>query len=103
MEELHRLKKELVPPAELRRVKDHLKGSLPLSLESTSSRMSHLARQELYFGRFYSVEELMASLEAVTAEEVQMIAREMFHAERIAGTVLGHLNGFRLKRALLDC
>jgi predicted Zn-dependent peptidase len=36
---------------ELRRAKDHLKGSLMLSLESTSSRMSHLARQEIYFDR----------------------------------------------------
>ncbi len=102
MEEFHRLKEELVPPAELRRVKDHLKGSLPLSLESTSSRMGHLARQELYFGRFYSVEELMASIEAVTAEEVQQIAREMFRPEQIAGTVLGPLDGFRLKRSLLE-
>ena len=64
---IRRLKKELVVPEELRRAKDQLKGSLVLSLESPGARMSNLARQEMYFGRFFSVEELHASIEAVTA------------------------------------
>ena len=50
----------VVPADELRRAKDHLKGSLMLSLESTSSRMSHLARQELYFGRHFTLDEMLA-------------------------------------------
>ena len=50
-----------VPEAELRRAKDHLKGSLMLSLESTSSRMSHLARQEIYFGRHFTMDEVLKS------------------------------------------
>ena len=45
------MKRAPVPDAELRRAKDHLKGSLMLSLENTASRMSHLARQEIYFDR----------------------------------------------------
>ena len=49
--ELQRMKDEPLPESELRRAKDHLKGSLMLNLESTSSRMSHLARQEIYFDR----------------------------------------------------
>ena len=48
------------PDAELRRAKDHLKGSLMLSLESTSSRMSHLARQEMYFDRQFGLDETIA-------------------------------------------
>ena len=56
---------------ELRRAKDHLKGSLMLSLESTSSRMSNLARQEMYFGRFFTLDELVESIEAVSAGDVQ--------------------------------
>jgi predicted Zn-dependent peptidase len=39
--------------------KEHLKGSLMLSLESTSSRMSNLARQEMYHGRTFSMEEIL--------------------------------------------
>ena len=50
LEELRRLRGERVPEDELRRAKDHIKGGLVLSLESTGSRMSHLARQEIYFG-----------------------------------------------------
>ena len=45
------MKQTVVPVAELQRAKDHLKGSLMLSLENTASRMSHLARQEIYFGQ----------------------------------------------------
>ncbi|MGH9631818.1 MAG: M16 family metallopeptidase, partial [Bryobacteraceae bacterium] len=68
--EFSRLTNEPVPAEELRRAKDHLKGSLALSLESTSSRMSNLARQELFFGRFFTVDEMVESIEQVTTEEV---------------------------------
>jgi predicted Zn-dependent peptidase len=74
---------------ELRRAKDHLKGSLMLSLESTSSRMSHLARQELYFTRHYSMDETLASIEQVTAEDIQRIAVEMFRDEHLSATIVG--------------
>src|SRR5438067_3649930 len=62
LKEFRQLKEDLVPEEELRRAKDHLKGSLMLSLESTSSRMSNLARQEMYFGRFFSLDELVESI-----------------------------------------
>ena len=48
-----------MPEAELRRAKDHLKGSLMLSLENTASRMSHLARQEIYFDRHFGLDETL--------------------------------------------
>ncbi len=101
--EFARLKKELVAPEELRRAKDQLKGSLVLSLESPGARMSNLARQEMYFGRFFSVEELHASIEAVTSEDVQRTALEFFEPRKIAATVVGPLEGFRLTRDLLAC
>src|SRR5215472_14376066 len=53
LKEFRQLKDQTVTAEELRRAKDHLKGSLMLSLESTASRMSNLARQEMYFGRFF--------------------------------------------------
>ncbi len=102
-EEFQRIKQEPVDDSELRRAKDHLKGSLLLSLESSGARMSNLARQEMYFGRFFSVEELQTRIEAVTREEIQAIAREIFDAEKIAATVLGPLDGFRLTRDLVSC
>jgi predicted Zn-dependent peptidase len=79
--ELRTLRRELVSPEELRRAKDHLKGSLMLSLESTSSRMSHLARQELYFTRHYSMDETLASIEKVTADDVRRVACDMIRGD----------------------
>jgi predicted Zn-dependent peptidase len=49
------------------------------------------------------VEELHASIEAVTAEDVQQTALEFFQPHKIAATVVGPLNGFQLKRDLLAC
>src|SRR5580692_2795984 len=67
--ELHEVAEKPVSPEELRRAKDHLKGSSVLGLESTSSRMGNLARQELYFKRFITLDEMLERIEAVTAEE----------------------------------
>ena len=99
--EFRAMKESPVSEEELLRAKNHLKGSLMLSLESTSSRMSNLARQELYFHRFSSLDEILASIEAVTREEVQALAQEFFQPERIAVTVLGPINGFTVDRARL--
>jgi Peptidase M16 inactive domain len=57
--EFRDLKEQQVSDEELRRAKDHLKGSLMLGLESTGSRMSNLARQEMYFGKFFTLDELL--------------------------------------------
>jgi predicted Zn-dependent peptidase len=103
IKEFRDLKEALVSEEELLRAKNHLKGSLMLSLESTSARMSNLARQELYFRRFYSLDEILAGIETVTREEVQSIAQEFFRQEQIAVTVLGPLNGFTLDRSRLAC
>ena len=102
-EEFRNLKHQPVNEEELRRAKDNLKGSLVLSLESTSARMSNLARQEMYFGRFFTPDELLASIEQVTREEVQQIAQEFFQPEQIGVTVLGSLDGFQLTRDQLAC
>jgi len=101
--EFRKLKAEPVPAEELRRSKDQLKGSLMLSLESSTSRMSNLARQEMYFERFYSMDELLEKIESVTAEQLQDLAKEFFHTESIAVTVLGNLNGLKLSRDQLAC
>ena len=103
LKEFSELKQNQVTAEELRRAKDHLKGSLMLSLESTSSRMSNLARQEMHFGRFFTLDELAASIEAVTAEGVQRVAQTFFNQKQIALTVLGNLDGFRIGREELVC
>ena len=103
IKEFQQLKQDGVSDEELRRAKDHLKGSLMLSLESTSSRMSNLARQEMYFGRFFTLDELVESIEQVTADDVQRIARTFFDPKQIALTILGNLDGFKIGREDLVC
>jgi predicted Zn-dependent peptidase len=89
VEELRGLKASPVADAELRRAKDHLKGSLMLSLENTASRMSHLARQEIYFNRFFGLDETLEGVERVTAEDVQRVALALFSNGSLSATVLG--------------
>ncbi len=101
--EFRAMKEAPLTEEELLRAKNHLKGSLMLSLESTSSRMSNLARQELYFHRFASLDEILTSIDAVTREDVQSLARRFFQPDQIAATVLGPINGFTLSRDRLSC
>jgi predicted Zn-dependent peptidase len=101
--EFRKLKTEIVPADELRRAKDQLKGSLVLSLESSMSCMSNLARQEMYFDRFYGIDDLITLIEKVTSEELLTQAQEFFQGESIAVTVLGNLTGLKLTRNQLAC
>jgi predicted Zn-dependent peptidase len=98
VKELRHLTDHKVTPDELRRAKDHLKGSYVLGLESTSSRMGNLVRQELYFNRFFSLDEMLESIENVTADEVQKLAQQFFDPKRMALAMLGRLEGFRVRR-----
>jgi len=97
-QEMREITDHLVTPEELRRAKDHLKGSFMLGLESTSSRMGNLARQELYFKRFFSLDEMLQSIEKVTARDVQKLAEQFFDPKQTAVAMLGRLDGFRVRR-----
>jgi predicted Zn-dependent peptidase len=100
--ELRRLRVEPVTEAELRRAKDHLKGSLMLGLESTSSRMSQLARHDIYFDRHFTLDELLDGIERVSIDDVRRVATDLFRTPAMAATVLGPVNGFTLSPAYLD-
>ena len=102
VEELRTVKQTPVPAAELQRAKDHLKGSLMLSLENTASRMSHLARQEIYFDRQFGLDETLQGIESVTIEEVQRVAADLFRNGSLAATVLGNVNGLQIPPERLD-
>src|SRR5215217_4377819 len=96
--ELRRIKDEPMPASELQRAKDHLKGSLMLNLESTSSRMSHLARQEIYFDRQFGLDETLEGVERVSVDDIQRVARDLFSSDSLAATVLGAVNGLELPK-----
>ena len=101
VEELRGVKQAPVPVAELQRAKDHLKGSLMLSLENTASRMSHLARQEIYFDRQFGLDETLQGIERVTDVDVQRVAADLFRDGSLSATVLGNVNGLQVPRERL--
>jgi predicted Zn-dependent peptidase len=102
VEELRGIKQAEVPHAELQRAKDHLKGSLMLSLENTASRMSHLARQEIYFDRQFGLDETLQGIERVTSDDVLRVAADLFRDGALAATVLGNVNGLQMSRERLE-
>jgi len=76
---------------ELSSAKLHLKGSILLSLESTVSRMSGLARQEYYFGRQFSPDEIIAAIDAVTLEDIAHVAGTIVDPDSLSLTLIGNL------------
>jgi predicted Zn-dependent peptidase len=101
LKEIRELKKTGVTEEELRRAKDHLKGSLMLSLESTSSRMNRLAKHELHLGSFLTMDAMLAAIDGVKHEEVQALITELLDEERLALTTLGPLDRRNLPREFL--
>lgn len=91
LEEMRRFRADGATAEELASAKLHLKGSILLSLESTVSRMSGIARQEYYFGRQFSADEIIAAIDAVTPEDVQMVAQTIVDPESLSLTLLGNL------------
>jgi predicted Zn-dependent peptidase len=99
--EIRQMKRGGIEEGELRRAKDHLKGSLMLGLESTSSRMSHLARQEMYRDRNDGLDEMLVAIEKVTPEDVQRLSDLFFASGSLGCTVLGNVNGLQVTREQL--
>ena len=101
--EFARLKQEPLAEEELTRAKDQVKGNILLGLESSNARMANLARQEMYFKHFFTVEEVIARIDEVQAAQVQAMAQRLFVPDRIAVTLLGRLDGIKLDRDRLVC
>jgi predicted Zn-dependent peptidase len=101
--EFKKVKHQMVDQEELDRAKAQLKGNLMLSLESSTARMSNLARQEMYYDHFFGMNEIIQRIEAIQPEDVLAVSNEFFKPESIAVTVLGNLNGLKLSRDLLEC
>ncbi|WP_337103010.1 M16 family metallopeptidase [Paenibacillus sp. YIM B09110] len=77
MEQIGELSVKGLSEEELHRGKEQLKGSLILSLESTSSRMNRLGKNELMLGRHYTLDDLLQRIDTVTMEDVQSVTKQM--------------------------
>jgi len=103
MDELRAIKNSPVGADELRRAKDNLKASVVLGLESTSSRMSNLARQDIFFGRFWDLDETVEAIESVSIGDIQEIANTFLKPENMALTVVGPVMDDTFTRRDLAC
>jgi predicted Zn-dependent peptidase len=91
-QELGRMRQEHVSAAELERTINQLKGSLMLGLESTGSRMSRLAKMEIYLGEYVTLDDVCAGIGSVTAEQIRQLAQELFAEERLTSTLIRPAN-----------
>jgi predicted Zn-dependent peptidase len=97
-QEFERMREQPVSASELSCAQEHIKGSLTLSLEASSSRMMRLGRNELALGREVTPEEIEERVDAVTASDVQALAREVLAEDRIGLCVLGPVDESTIDR-----
>lgn len=81
--------KDSLTDTELRRAKDQLKGNIILGLESSSGRMQNIARQEIYHGRYFSPDEIIREIDAVSMRQVKELCEKLFGNGAAALTVFG--------------
>lgn len=92
LEELKRFRNELLTEKELAQAKELIKGNYLLSMESTDNRMIKLAKNEIIFSRFIEPEDVIASIEAVTAEDIRRLACEIFKPDTISLVAMGRIS-----------
>jgi predicted Zn-dependent peptidase len=98
LKELQKLASGEMTDEELRRTQGQLVGSMMLGLESTDSWMSHIARNEIYFGKTVTTDEICQRIRAVSRDEVVELADALFRSNGMTLTLLGNFNqNFQLK------
>lgn len=95
--ELKRMRSNGVEAKDLARVKNQMKGSLMLSLESSHSRMSKLAKDELSQGCHVSLEQMVAEIDRVTTEQVYRVGRDLLNLDQLSITALGPITSRNLQ------
>jgi predicted Zn-dependent peptidase len=100
--ELRRIVREPVAEDELELAKQQAISSVLLSLESSSTRVGALARQEIIHGRRISPDEIIKMINAVSSESVQQVAQASFRTAALSVGALGNLNGFAVDRSRLE-
>lgn len=89
LEQLHVFKEELVPAVELRKAKEFAKGRLLLRIEESRSVVSLMGTQELLLGKIMTVDEIVETLESITAEDIRKVARDIFVPDQLKLAMVG--------------
>ncbi len=101
LNEMQRLKKTLVDPAELRDAKECTKGCLMLASESTDNQMIRLAQSEMHFGRYIPLDDVVQKIEAVTEDDILELSQTLFQQDQLALTLLGPLEDKKMYEDIL--
>ncbi len=100
--ELHDLQRNHITKDELQRAREQIKANVLMSLESTASRMNHLARSEIVYRNILRPEEIIAAYDAVTEESVLGAAREIFDFDRLSLSAVGKISDEKTYRQYAD-
>lgn len=100
--ELNKFREHGITEEELRTAQEHLKGHTLLAAESPDSRMTRLAKCEIYFNRFIPLEEILACIDRVSADEVQKLAQKIFDRTYLSLAALGPVSSQEITPDLLD-
>lgn len=103
IEELKNIKTTKVDEKELEKAKNQLKGLLMLSLESSGSRMVRLAKEEMCFGKHFTLDEIISSIDAVTAEGINNLANKLFNSQYFHFALLGPIKESKITENMLHC
>ena len=88
MRELERLAEKPVSDRMLVQAKNQVRGSIMLGLESMSNRMMRIGRQELYYERYMTLDEINEAVDAVGPEDIRRVAQGLFENEGFSTVVL---------------
>jgi predicted Zn-dependent peptidase len=87
--ELRRMRDELISPKELKKVKDHFIGGFLLGLETSDGLAGFYGGQEILTGKFVSPKDVIAKINAVTAEQIRAVAHSLFIPSQLNLAVIG--------------
>ncbi|MEK7655186.1 MAG: pitrilysin family protein [Patescibacteria group bacterium] len=89
MNEVRSMARKPVPLTEIRRAKDHVRGSIMLAFEDSATQASWYGRQWTFLKRLETPEEKLKRLEKVSAKDIQRVAKKIFDSKRMAAAVIG--------------
>jgi predicted Zn-dependent peptidase len=101
LREMSRLIAEDVPQDELDAAREQLKGKTLMSLESSDSLMTRLAKNEIYLHEQQSVEDVIASFDAVSFEDIRRISEGLFKSDYLHLEVMGQVQDLGLSEEIL--
>jgi predicted Zn-dependent peptidase len=87
-DELNKLRTKEISAGSLKKVKNQLKGNLVLGLEVTSRRMSRLAKNEIYFKEYVSIDSMIKNIDKVTTSEIMDLANNIIHPDNFITVIL---------------